>query len=48
MFDNSIDDEIQELSKNGELNADSLMSFMEIRYEGDSDLENCDYISRIQ
>ena len=48
MFDNSIDDEIKELAKNGELDADSLMSFMEVRYEGDSDLENCDYISRIE
>ena len=48
MFDNSIDDEIKELAKKGELDADSLMKFIEVRYEGDSDLKDCDYISRIE
>jgi len=47
-FDNSIHDELVELARDGKLDAESCLRSIEARYEGDSDLVNCDHITRIE
>ena len=48
MFDDGIPDEVLDLIKEGKLNAESCRQAVETYYEGDSDLENYDYIYCIE
>lgn len=48
MFDDGIPDDLLDVIREGKLNAESCLQTVETYYEGDSDLENYDYIYCIE
>ena len=47
-FDDGIPDKIVDLIKEGKLTAENCLAEVEAYYEGDSDMENYDYMERIE